>query len=247
MGRATANETPRVVGRPRKVSHDQIIAAALSVMEKHGFAALSMRSLARQLGINHATLYNYVSSIDEIEQDALDQLMARIPMPDKHRDTPIRHQLIDHLLGIHEIQTLFPSFCNAAPGTRTWRLHMRCMAAIMDAVTDSPDQIEDAAIAYNTLISLIATNAERIRISDDKTPIKPYLDAMAALSGDEYEPLFRPLVYQGGYSKKLSDFVYRLDYLIDRLLPHIPAIDDKVLAQVHQQFTEKTAAKNSAK
>lgn len=241
---ASASEKKvQLVGRPRKVTHEQIVAAALNVMEQDGFGALTMRSLARHLGINHATLYNYVDSIAQVEQDALDELMKRIPMPDKDCDVPMREQLIEHMLAVREIQLLFPSFCQAPPGTRTWRLHMSYMAHIMDACTDSSEQIEDAAIAYNALISFVATNAERSRVSKDKTPIKPYLDAMSELNSDEYEPLFRPIALNGGYSKKLSDLVYRLDYLIDRLLPHLPALDEATLARLHKQFTEMSAAR----
>lgn len=241
-----AQKPVQVVGRPRKVSHEQIVAAALEVMEQDGFAALSMRSLARQLGINHATLYNYVGSIAEIEQDALDELMKQIPMPDKACDKPMRQQLIEHILAVHETQLLFPSFCHAPPGTRTWQVHMRCMAHILDACTEHDDQIEDAAIAYNSLISLVATNAERSRTASDKTPIKPYLNAMSELTGPEYEPLFRPLKGGRAYSKKLSDFVYRLDYLIERLMPHLPGLDEAVLKQMHLRFTEKSAARQTA-
>ena len=242
---AASKPPAQLVGRPRKVSHEQIVAAALEVMEQDGFGALSMRSLGRQLGINHATLYNYVGSIAEVEQAALDALMTRIPMPDKANPAPMRQQLIEHMLAVQETQVLFPGFCHAPPGTRAWELHMGCMAQILDACTDDSDQIEDTAIAYNSLISLVATNAERTRVSDDKTPIKPYLTAMAELDANEFEPLFRPLVKNGGYSKKLSDFVYRLDYLIDRLMPHLPALPDEALAQLHQNFTDKNAAKQA--
>ncbi|MGB0921397.1 MAG: TetR/AcrR family transcriptional regulator [Alphaproteobacteria bacterium] len=244
---SVVEKSAQLVGRPRKVSYEQIIAAALQVMEQDGFAALSMRSLARQLGINHATIYNYVGSIAEVEQAALDELMKQIPMPDKSCDKPMRQQLIEHMLAVHETQLLFPSFCHAPPGTRTWQLHMGCMARILDACTDSVEQIEDTAIAYNALISLAATNAERSRMSGDKTPIKPYLEAMSELTAEEYEPLFRPLRHNGGYTRRLSDFVYRLDYLIERLLPHFPALEEVTLEQIHRRFTDSRAAKQSAK
>jgi len=239
---STANQRPQAVGRPRKVTYDQIVEAALVVMEQEGFAGLSMRSLARQLGINHATLYNYVGSISEVEQEALDQLITQIPMPDKSSPKPMREQLIRHMLAVHETQILFPSFCQAPPGTRTWQLHMKCMAQILDACTDTDDQIEDAAIAYNALISLVATNAERSRLSSDKTPIKPYLQAMSELASDDFEPLFRPLKKNGAFSRKLSDFVYRLDYLIERLLPHLGPLDEATLERIHHDFVQRHGA-----
>ena len=70
----TAEGTERrpAVGRPRKMTREKIVAAALQVMEDADFAALSMRALARHLGVNHATLYNYVDDLAEVEQQALD-------------------------------------------------------------------------------------------------------------------------------------------------------------------------------
>lgn len=217
-----------VVGRPRKLQHEQIVAAALTVLEREGFAALSMRSLARELGVNHATLYNYVGHIDEVEQHALDALMARIPIPDAARPQPIRQQLIEHLLAVRRTQMLYPKFCHAPAGSPTWRLHMQCMARILDVCCERDDQIEDTAIAYNALIGLVATSAERSRSVGGRAPTIPDLEALAALPRDQFEPLFRPLRH-GGYSVRLTAFAHRLNYLIDRLVPHLPSLDAATL------------------
>lgn len=227
------------VGRPRKVSRQQVVAAALEVMESAGFAALSMRSLARQLGINHATLYNYIGSIAELEVAALDELMLRIPIPDRQRPEPMRQQLIEHLLAVHQVQLLYPKFCQAPPGSGTWRLHMKCMADIMAACAEQDEQLEAVAMAYNALICVIASNAERSRVTGDSTPIRPYLEAVAELPVEEFEPLFRPL-RRGGYSKPLSSFVYRLDYLINQLLPFMPELDEPALAELERSFAEQS-------
>ena len=228
------------VGRPKKVSREQIIAAALEVMEESGFSALTIRGLARHLGVNHATLYNYVEHIGEIEQEALDHLMTRIPMPDPEKPEPLRQQLIEHLLGVRRVQILFPKFCYAPAGTPAWRVHMSAVAHVLKTCTDSDEQIEDMAIAYNALIGLIATSAERARVTGGLIPIKADLEAMAALPRDEFEPLFRPLVRFGGYSKRLSSFVYRLDYLITRLAPHLQALDPSQLDELERRFNSES-------
>lgn len=226
----------QMAGRPRKVSRAEIVRAALDVMEQDGFAALSLRSLARQLGINHATLYNYVEHIGDVEQDALDELMTRIPMPDRGRPEPMRQQLIEHLLGVRRIQQLFPKFCLAPAGTRTWRLHMSCVAQIVRSCCDDDDQVEDVAIAYNALIGVIATSAERSNLTGSAVPISADIDALAALPRDEFEPLFRPLRSGNGYSARLTSFVYRIDHLIDRLIPQLKAIDAETLAAMQAAF-----------
>jgi AcrR family transcriptional regulator len=231
-------------GRPKKASRGEIVRAALEVMEQEGFAALSMRSLARQLGINHATLYNYVDHIREVEQDALDELMKGVPMPDRSRPEPMRQQLIEHLLAVRRIQMVFPKFCLAPAGTPTWRLHMSCVARIVVACCDSDDQTEDVAIGYNALVGVIATTAERARVTGRAVPIVADMEAIAALPRDEFEPLFRPLRRKGGYSRRLTSFVYRLDYLIDRLLPPLPPLDRETLEAMQRAFDADNGLSN---
>ena len=62
------------VGRPRRFQDAELVDAALRVMDREGYKALSIRSLASELGTTHPTLYTYVSSIEEIEARALHRL-----------------------------------------------------------------------------------------------------------------------------------------------------------------------------
>lgn len=242
MAQRPAKKTANV-GRPKKVSRSQIVEAALQVMEEDGFAALSLRALARRLGINHATLYNYIDNISEIEQDALNALMARIPMPDRQRPEPIRQQLIEHLLGVRRTQIVFPKFCYAPAGSLAWRLHMASVANVIEQCSETEDQVEDVAVAYNALIALMATQAERVRALQGGSPIQTDLEAMAALPKEEFAALFRPLQHKGGYAKHVTSFVHRLDYLIGRLIPHLPELDDLRRESLAQRFAAEDEQK----
>lgn len=230
---------PLPAGRPKKVTREQIVSAALDVMEKDGFAALTMRSLGRELGIKHSTLYNYIDDLGDVEQAALDELMTRIPMPDPSKPEPLKQQFIEHLLAVRQIQILFPKFCHAPPGTRTWRLLMGCMAGILSSCCQNDDQLEDFAIAHNALLGLIATSAEHSRITGHNTPIKSDLEAIAELPRDQYAPLFRPLEKNGQYSMKLSSFVHRLDHLITCLIPHLGALNAAELDRISKDFNRQ--------
>jgi hypothetical protein len=48
--------------RPRSLSHDRIAAAALAVIDRRGLAALSMRTVAAELGMGTMSLYRYVTT-----------------------------------------------------------------------------------------------------------------------------------------------------------------------------------------
>jgi AcrR family transcriptional regulator len=57
---------PRRRGPAPRYSQEQLVDAALAVVETQGFAALSLRSVARHLGVGPMTLYTYVDSSDEL-------------------------------------------------------------------------------------------------------------------------------------------------------------------------------------
>jgi AcrR family transcriptional regulator len=65
------------MGRPAVVSREKIAAAALAVIDRDGLAALSMRSLGRELGVAAMSLYNHVA-----DRVALESLVAEAIMSD---------------------------------------------------------------------------------------------------------------------------------------------------------------------
>ncbi|MEU2034536.1 TetR/AcrR family transcriptional regulator [Nocardia amamiensis] len=52
---------------PRKFTHEQLRAAALALVDQHGLAGLTMRSLAAELGTGAMTIYNYVDGREGLE------------------------------------------------------------------------------------------------------------------------------------------------------------------------------------
>ena len=65
---------PSRVGRPRRLSTDEIVTAAIDFADEQGLDALSMPKLATRLGVGTMTLYGYVESKD----DLLDRIAERI-------------------------------------------------------------------------------------------------------------------------------------------------------------------------
>lgn len=53
----------------------QLVDAALAVVERDGFGALSLRSVARELSAGPMTLYTYVASSDELAALVVDRLI----------------------------------------------------------------------------------------------------------------------------------------------------------------------------
>jgi AcrR family transcriptional regulator len=69
-------------GRPRSLTVDDVIDAAAVIVRDDGPAALSMRSLARVLGVPPMTIYGYVPNKETLDDLVVDRLLADVPMPE---------------------------------------------------------------------------------------------------------------------------------------------------------------------
>jgi AcrR family transcriptional regulator len=64
--------------RPRSLSHAAIGAAVLAVVDRDGLEALSMRTVAAELGMGPMSLYRYVTGRKEMEVLAVDLIFAAV-------------------------------------------------------------------------------------------------------------------------------------------------------------------------
>src|SRR5437868_5722680 len=68
--------------RREPISREAIVAAAITLLDREGLAALSMRRLAEELGAGAASLYWHVGSKDGLLDLVLDQLIGEGQVPD---------------------------------------------------------------------------------------------------------------------------------------------------------------------
>lgn len=71
--------------RKPRFTRDQIAAAAVRIADEEGFAALSMRRLAAELGAGTMTLYHYVRTKDELMALVNDLVLGEVAMPEGQR------------------------------------------------------------------------------------------------------------------------------------------------------------------
>jgi AcrR family transcriptional regulator len=64
--------------RPRSLTETQIAAAALAVIDRDGLAALTMRAVARELGMGTMSLYRYVDDRDQLEGLVVDLVLGAV-------------------------------------------------------------------------------------------------------------------------------------------------------------------------
>src|SRR4051812_8669584 len=93
-------------GRPRgstsaeRLSADRIVQVAVDQMREHGYDAVTMRSIARELGTGPASLYAHVANRAELDQLVVGRVCSqwRIPDPDPERwGEQLREALVELL------------------------------------------------------------------------------------------------------------------------------------------------------
>jgi len=75
FGVSEASVRQRPGPKPR-FTHDDLVDAALVVVDSDGFGALSLRAVARELGVTSMAMYTYVDSRDALYRLVVDRLIS---------------------------------------------------------------------------------------------------------------------------------------------------------------------------
>ena len=89
--RAHPSDRPRV-----PLSRERVLRAAIELADAQGIEALSMRKLAKELGVEAMSLYNHVANKDDILDGIVDSVAAEVELPSEDVDwkTAIRRSAI---------------------------------------------------------------------------------------------------------------------------------------------------------
>jgi AcrR family transcriptional regulator len=68
-------------GRPRVLTEEEVLDAALEVAREQGIARLSMRAVARRLGVPPMTVYGYVASKEALDVLVIDRILSGVQIP----------------------------------------------------------------------------------------------------------------------------------------------------------------------
>jgi len=77
----TVNPAPRRRGRPARVSRDQILVAALAVVDANGLEQLTMRRLGAELGVDPMTIYGHVPDKAALFDGLVELVLTEIEVP----------------------------------------------------------------------------------------------------------------------------------------------------------------------
>src|SRR5580698_990160 len=117
-----------------QLTREKIAAAALSIADKDGFEAVSMRRVARELKAGTMSLYYYVKSKDDLTAVMDDALMGEALLPSLPRGW--RRAITEIARHTHAIFTRHPwalvAMLSAPPGINAMRHMEQCLEALAE-------------------------------------------------------------------------------------------------------------------
>ena len=165
------NRRPKATrGRPapdREISPQQIVDVTVRRIRAGGFANVSMRQVAEELGITATALYNHFSSKDALLDEVAEQIYAAIPQPDPR--LPWTERLRQWLLAQELVHLEHPGIARFllarhAESTAAFRWMDSVFEILSDGGLDVESQlicIRRIAYLHNPLIYLDAPQRER--------------------------------------------------------------------------------------
>lgn len=137
---------PEPGARQARHSRDEIAAAALSIADREGFAAVSMRRLGRELGVGTMSLYHYLRTKDDLLALMDDALMGELLVPDEELPTGWREALTAIARRTRDAWARHPWAIDALQGARFGPNGMKhveqSLAAVADTGLDPVDRIQ---------------------------------------------------------------------------------------------------------
>lgn len=139
---------------PRKLTPPVVVTAALEIADAHGIDGLTMRGLARQLGVEAMSLYHHFSGKDTLLDAMVDRVFAEIVLPAatgawhdemRRRSVSVREVLHRHPWALPLMES------RRAPGPATLAYHDANIACLR-AAGFSPDQVAHAYAVIDAFV-----------------------------------------------------------------------------------------------
>jgi AcrR family transcriptional regulator len=143
---------PRPAREP--LSRERVLGAALALADERGLEAVTIRGLARVLGVEPMSLYHYVTSRDEIVGAIVDRVVEEIDLP--RGDVGWRAAIREAAISAHQVLRQHAWACNPLmSAARVSEPRLRQIDALLAALerADLPPELAD--LAYHAIDSHI--------------------------------------------------------------------------------------------
>ena len=143
--------TPRKPNQPT-LTRDRIVAAAITVVDREGLPALSMRKVATELGMSPMSLYYHVPDKSGLYDLILDAVMSDIDVSVDDASRPLEERVV---AGIYALRDALMRHPNAVPLalSRSMRTaaQMRPIETLVGAMLDAGMTATEAVTAVDVL------------------------------------------------------------------------------------------------
>jgi AcrR family transcriptional regulator len=205
--------------RRKPLNRERILAAALALVDEQGIDALSMRKLGQALGYEAMSLYNHVSSKDDLLDGILDLVLAEMKPPDMDGGlAAIRASS----LAAHEALTRHPwaaGLLTASGRIRPARIEF--MDALLGTLRNAGFSAETTYHAYHVLdahiVGFSLWQASHGQIPADVDDVRGFIDRIVPPATYPYLHEHGIQHLEEGPHQDVPAFEYGLDLLLESL------------------------------
>jgi TetR/AcrR family transcriptional regulator, tetracycline repressor protein len=162
---SAAESTPSRRGRPKLLELDDVVDAALAVLDVDGLDAVSFRRIGGELGVSHMTLYTYFDSKDEL-LNAMVARTLRVPAFDVHGSGPWEARLREAILEIHTALVARPGIAQLLvtqqfDGAWVGEIRDALLALLEPAGLGPQGTVDGISVLFNFLLGTVMVETSR--------------------------------------------------------------------------------------
>ena len=152
-------------GRPKKLDLDEVLEAAMKILDREGIDAVSFRRIAAELGVSHMTLYTYFDS----KESLLNAMVARtleVPALGEARDRRWDLRLEEAMKEIHAVLVRRPGIAQLLithefEGERIDEIRNRLLALLEPAGLGKQRTTDGISALFNYLFGTVMVESSR--------------------------------------------------------------------------------------
>ena len=216
---------PAIRGRKPRFTLAEVVDAGLRVVADGGLSALTMRAVAKELGVGTMSLYTYVPGRAELVDLMIDRVYGELRLPDAR--APWRAALTQHAREHHELYLRHPWVLQ----TNTWRapfspnvfdaqeagLRTLIETGLPEAVVTRTVSLVDAVV-QGLARTAVAERQENVETGQD---VDEFYEQMSAFWVDYFDPDRYPTITRiylaGGFDDLDNPFEITIQRLLDTI------------------------------
>lgn len=216
---------PSRVGRPARVTRAQVVEAAVALADARGLDAVSMRAVAKALGVGTMTLYSHVPGRVELVDAMVDRAYGDMALPAPGLDW--RPALSDWARGYWELLRTHAWMVDINPwrqplGPHTLEVDESGYRCLIDTGLAAEQVVETMAVVRNTVLGHArSAAAEADAESAEGVSYEGYWEASASFWEQHFDPTRFPSMTRlwtvGAFDRAGTPFDLRLDGLLDTI------------------------------